>query len=261
MASPIKSIEILEPHPASEAVHPDRLDTGPYQPPGPHTPSLHITVYAYGDLKSAVLGSYVDLANTISESKRYASLRTIREDALISRSRCRATKFFLDDDKDVWLQLDHDIQFQSQDLYAIAEIAHQRQAVVCIPYSCRSLPPRPAHRPKPDAKPLEDDPRLTPVLFVASGAVAIPRQALEQALHTLEQELIPHPYRIEWCQDEQVGAFPSLWMPMIAKSDKGNEYLSEDYAASARLALVDVPQLAYSPRTPLRHWGDLPFQL
>lgn len=240
----IKSIEILDPPP---------------QPAGP--PSLHITAYAYGGMSSAVLNSWIDLTNTISESKRYASLRTIREDALISRSRCRATKFFIDDDKDVWIQLDHDIQFDPKDLYAIADLAHQRQAAVCIPYSCRALPPRPAHRPKPDAKPLEDNSRLTPVLFFASGAVAIPRAALEHALEHLSSEATPNPYRIDWCDDEMVGKFPTLWMPFALESGKGKEYLSEDYAASARLTLLDIPQLAYQPDSPLRHWGDFNYRL
>lgn len=246
MASPIKSIEILDP---------TTIEGGTPEP------SLHITAYAYGDLKSSVLHSWIDLSSHLSTSKRPASLRTIREDALISRSRCRATQFFLLDDKDVWLQLDHDIQFDTKDLLAIANLSHLHQAAVCIPYSCRSLPPRPAHRPKPDAQPLEDNPSLTPITFFASGAVAIPKPALQQALQILEQDVTPHPYRIEWCQDEMVGKFPTLWMPFVAETAKGKEYLSEDYAASARLALMDVPQLAYTPDTPLQHWGDFNFKL
>lgn len=227
----------------------------------PPLPSVHVTCYAYGDMHSAVLTSWIDLANYFATHKRYAALRMIREDALISRSRCRATQFFLQDDKAVWVQLDHDIQFDPKDLMQMADLAHQHQAVVCMPYSCRSLPPRPAHRPKVDAKPLEEDPSLTPITFFASGAVAIPRQALTDALTILEQEVTPHPYRIEWCNDEMAGMYPTLWMPFVLGCDKGKDYLSEDYAASARLALMGIPQLVYQPKEPLRHWGDFNFKL
>ena len=225
-------------------------------------PSVHVTCYAYGDMHSAVLTSWIDLANYFAQRTRYAALRTIREDALISRSRCRATKFFLDDDKDVWIQLDHDIQFEHKDLMAMADYAHKHQAAVCMPYSCRALPPRPAHRPKPgEIQPLEDDPSLKPIMFFASGAVAIPREALIKAIRLLETTEMPEPYRIQWCNDEMAGHFPTLWMPFVMECDKGKEYLSEDYAASARLTLAGMPQLVYTPQEPLRHWGDFNFKL
>ena len=224
-------------------------------------PSVHVTCYAYGDMHSAVLTSWIDLANYFAQRTRYAALRTIREDALISRSRCRATKFFLDDDKDVWIQLDHDIQFSTADLMIMADLAHKHQAAVCMPYSCRALPPRPAYRPKPDATPLEDEPSLTPVLFFASGAVAIPRKALEQSLEILATDAVPHPYRIDWANDEMAGMFPTLWLPFLLECDKGKDYLSEDYAASARLTLAGVKQYMYTPQERLRHWGDFNFTL
>ena len=237
--SKIKSMEFIESKPAS----------------------IHVTCYAYGNMHSAVLTSWIDLANNLAQRKRYAALRTIREDALISRSRCRATQFFLKDDKDVWIQLDHDIQFAIEDIMAIADLAHQYQAAVCIPYSCRSFPPRPALRAKPDAEPLPENPRLKPVTYFASGCVAIPKQALLDALLVLQQEVTPEPFRITHCDDDMVGKFPTLWMPFAFKTDLGTEYLSEDYAASARLSLMEIPQLAYSPTYPLRHWGDIDYRL
>jgi len=224
-------------------------------------PSIHVTAYAYGDLKSSVLTSWVDLAARLTSDKTKAELRIIREDALISRSRCRATQFFLQSPADVWIQLDHDIQFDINDVLNAARLAHNLKAAIQIPYSCRSLPPRPAHRPKPDAKPLEDNPDLTPVLFFASGCVAIARDAIERTIGILEQPTAPEPFRIQWCDDDMVGRFPTLWMPFALDSSKGLEYLSEDYAASARLSLCDVPQLSMTPATPLRHWGDFDYKL
>lgn len=224
-------------------------------------PSIHITAYCYGDLKSSVLTSWVDLAAKLTSDKTKAELRIIREDALISRSRCRATSFFLQSTSDVWIQLDHDIQFDINDVLRAARLAHSLQAAVQIPYSCRSLPPRPAHRPKPEAQPLEDNPDLTPVLFFASGCVAISRAAIERTIGILEEPTAPEPFRIQWCDDDMVGRFPTLWMPFVMECAKGKEYLSEDYAASARLSLCDVPQYVMQPKVPLVHWGDFNFKL
>ena len=75
-------------------------------------PSIHVSLYAYGGVSAACLLSWVDLTATFARSDRQTDLRTVREDALISRSRCRATKWFLDSGKDVWVQIDHDIEFQ-----------------------------------------------------------------------------------------------------------------------------------------------------
>ena len=225
-------------------------------------PSIHVTAYAYGDIRSAVLTSWIDLAARFaSDPNLRGQLRIIREDALISRSRCRATTFFLQSDLDVWVQIDHDIQFAMDDVVRAATLAHQRQAVVQIPYSCRALPPRPAHRPKPDAQPLQDDPSLTPILFFASGCLAIPRAALVRAIGILEEPSTPEPFRVVHTNDDMVGSFPTLWMPFALASSKGLEYLSEDYAASARLSLCDVPQLSMTPAAALRHWGDFDYKL
>ena len=118
-------------------------------------PSIHVSLYAYGGISAACMMSWVDLTATFARSDRQTDLRTIREDALISRSRCRATKWFLDSGKDVWVQLDHDIEFTAADIIRMAELAHEHQATVCIPYSCRSLPARPALRPKAEHLPAQ----------------------------------------------------------------------------------------------------------
>ena len=254
MSDRIKAIDIIE-EPTTGLEHSGQPPLS--RPP----PSVHITCYAYGGMSSAVLNSWIDLANHLAQRTRYAALRTIREDALISRSRCRATSFFLQDDKDVWIQLDHDIQFDTQDLMRLADLAHKHQAAICMPYSCRALPPRPAHRPKPDSKPLDEEPTLTPISYFASGALAIPRQALENALTILSQDVTPEPFRIQWCSDTMTNSFPTLWMPFAMECSKGREYLSEDYAASARLQLMGIPQLVYQPKVNVQHWGEFNFHL
>lgn len=240
----------------------DQTPTPAHSSSPPSPPSIHVTAYAYGDIRSAVLTSWIDLAARFaSDPKLRGQLRIIREDALISRSRCRATTFFLQSELDVWVQIDHDIQFAMDDVVQAATLAHQLQAVVQIPYSCRSLPPRPAHRPKPGAEPIPDHPNLTPVTFFASGCLAIPRKALLDAIDRLSDPIVPEPFRVQHVRDDMVGSMPTLWMPFALGSEAGLEYLSEDYAASARLSLCDVPQLSMTPTTPLQHWGDFNFKL
>jgi hypothetical protein len=50
-------------------------------------PSIHVSLYAYGGISAACLMSWVDLTATFARSDRQTDLRTVREDALISRSR------------------------------------------------------------------------------------------------------------------------------------------------------------------------------
>lgn len=226
-------------------------------------PSVHLTLYGYGDVHPLSLMSWVGLTAELAKSSEWkGDLRLVREDALISRSRCRATKWFLDSGSDVWIQIDHDIEFQPEDILELARIAHVRQAVVCIPYSCRALPPKPALRVKPGAKPLADDERLTPITLFASGCVAIPRELLEHCLEELSKAETDLPIGVQWCDDSLTGGqIPTLWMPFAAEVRDRLEYLSEDYAASYRLAACGAEQFAFDPKTPLKHWGDFPFRM
>lgn len=231
-------------------------------------PSIHFSMYAYGGMSSACIMSWVDLTAKFAWSDRQTDLRTIREDALISRSRCRATKWFLDSGKDVWIQLDHDIEFDASDIIHMAELAHQHQATVCIPYPCRTVPPRPALRPKAEhlqalkhqVSDAECAAELVPITMFASGCLAIPRKCLIATLDALGGSGVQYPYRIDWCDDVRVERFPTLWMPFAMESRPGKlEYLSEDYAAAVRMTLAGVQHFAMKPRKQLNHWGEYPY--
>ena len=231
-------------------------------------PSIHVSLYAYGGISAACMMSWVDLTATFARSDRQTDLRTIREDALISRSRCRATKWFLDSGKDVWIQLDHDIEFTAADVVRMAELAHEHQATVCIPYSCRSLPARPALRPKVEhlqalkhqVNDAECASELVPITMFASGCLAIPRKCLLATLEALEGSAVQNPYRIDWCDDVRVERFPTLWMPFAMESMPGKlEYLSEDYAAAVRMTLAGVKHYSMKPQKQLNHWGEFPY--
>lgn len=231
-------------------------------------PSIHVSLYAYGGISAACLMSWVGLTATFATSDRQTDLRTIREDALISRSRCRATKWFLDSGKDVWIQIDHDIEFDPADIIRMAELAHEKQVTVCIPYPCRTIPLRPALRIDTEhVKALrmqtldaECAAELVPIRMFASGCLAIPRRCLMSALDGLGGSEVPKPYQIDWCKDVKVDQFPTLWMPFAMDSTPGDyEYLSEDYAAAVRLSLFDVKHYAMHPKKHLNHWGEYPY--
>lgn len=231
-------------------------------------PSIHFSMYAYGGISSACVMSWVDLTAKFAWSDRQTDLRTIREDALISRSRCRATKWFLDSGKDVWIQLDHDIEFDASDIIHMAELAHEHQATVCIPYPCRTVPPRPALRPKAEhlqalkhqVSDAECAAELVPITMFASGCLAIPRKCLIATLDALGGSGVQYPYKIDWCEDVRVERFPTLWMPFAMESRPGKlEYLSEDYAAAARMTLAGVQHFSMKPKMQLNHWGEYPY--
>jgi hypothetical protein len=231
-------------------------------------PSIHVSLYAYGGISSSCLMSWVGLAATFATSDRQTDLRTIREDALISRSRCRATKWFLDSGKDVWVQVDHDIEFDPQDIIRMAELAHEHQATVCIPYPCRTVPLRPALRPKAEhlqalkhqISDAECAAELVPITMFASGCLAIPRKCLIATLDALGGSGVQYPYKIDWCDDVRVERFPTLWMPFAMESRPGKlEYLSEDYAAAARMTLAGVQHFSMKPKMQLNHWGEYPY--
>ena len=71
---------------------------------------------------------------------------------------------------------------------------------------------------------------------------------------------VPPEMQVKWCEDVQSGGFWDLWRPFVMETLPGkNEYLSEDYAASARMQVAGVPQLAWT-KPILKHWGDFPYQ-
>ena len=248
-------------------------DPPPVSPVQPETtsgtrPSIHVSLYAYGGIAAPCLMSWIGLTANFSTSDRQTDLRTIREDALISRSRCRATKWFLDSGKDVWVQIDHDIEFDPADIIRMSELAHKHQATVCIPYPCRTVPPRPALRPKVEhlkalrmqTEGTESAAELVPIQMFASGCLAIPRGCLMSALDALGGSEVQMPYRIDWCKDVRVDQFPTLWMPFAMDTMPGQmEYLSEDYAAAVRLSLAGVEHYSMLPKKQINHWGEYPY--
>ena len=227
---------------------------------------IHLTIYAYGGVAGACINSIIELANLISHRNMKCLIRSVREDALISRSRSRETAVAISSGADVWFQLDHDLSFDAEDVITTCELAMEHKAAVCGVYSCRSTPPRSALRP------VHDEPikkiganELIPITFFASGFVAIPIKSIVDTVAVCETDVVPPEYRVQWVTDGPTKSFkaqyPTLWKPMTyQRSDGSYEYLSEDYSASARLRLAGVDQLAWT-KPILKHWGECGYSM
>lgn len=221
------------------------------------------TVYSWGGIPHHVLGSYIDLAAYIVKEEKDVEFHTIADDALISRSRCRSTQRAIKSGCDVWVQLDHDLTFDPVDIFRMAELAYEKKAAVCIPYSCRAFPPAAAIRHKDNPIDEVGYDELLPITFFASGCVAIPIKEMVECIDFLKSDSkdVPEEFRVKICADNIVGEFPSLWQPMITETKPGKlEYLSEDYSASARLNLAGMDQVAWV-KPQLKHWGEHGFSL
>lgn len=221
-----------------------------------------VTVYSYGGIPPKCLGSHLDFAADTVINSRQVMPCNIDGDALISRSRCRSTKLALDSGCDVWVQIDHDIQFTSDDLFGLAELALANDAAICVPYSGRGKPERAVVRPHPD-HPITHVGinELVPVTFVASGFLAIPVSCVRETIEVCSKQDVPPEFLVQWCSDDHVSEFPTLWKPLVTETKPGKlEYLSEDYSASARMRLAGIPQLAWL-KPQLFHWGDYAYTL
>jgi len=226
----------------------------------------HITIYSYGGIPGPCLNTHIALTSYIVKNKRDCILRNVRDDALISRSRSRETAVAVESGADVWMQLDHDITFEPEEMFRMCELALEKNAAICGVYSCRNVPPRCALRPK-SGNPIEEVgiDELVPVTYFASGFVAIPVSRIMDTVEICQTDAVPEEYRVKWIMDAKVegfqSRFPSLWAPIVQSAGNGvYEYLSEDYSASARMTLAGVDQYAWL-KPVLSHWGDYPFKM
>jgi hypothetical protein len=212
-----------------------------------------IALFAYGGISSECLLCHMDLLAGIIKGNLPVKMFTIREDALISRSRCRATGQFLrdPDHSDVLIMLDHDIEFKAADIFALAQLAHTQQAVVGIPYAKRKFGAGSAGR--PHIVPPVSQPTLAQVQYLGAGCIAVPRGTIETTVAHCKG--LQAPLGVSWCEDS-ISPFWTLWHPFVLDS----EYLSEDYAFCERARAAGVPILAWlGPK--LTHWGVYGFKL
>lgn len=216
----------------------------------PLKPISHtISLYAYGDMRADVFDCHMALTSLIHRHKIIVTHCTIREDALISRSRCRQAAEFLKHGTDVWVQIDHDVGFKPQDVLLMAKLALDHDAIVCVPYAKRSWPPSHACR-SVEPLPPPGTNELVEIQFGASGFMAIPRAALLKITSFCESPECPSEFRISECNDVKGSTFKTWFQPFVLNK----EYLSEDYAFCARAAIAGVTVFAWcAPQ--LFHYG------
>ena len=224
-----------------------------------------ITTYSYGGVPAAVMNSYIDLSHYITSSKKETVLHTIREDALICRSRCRSTRRFLNTNCDVWVQMDHDIEFKPEDVFELAKKAIEMNSPVCVPYTVRGYPTRCALRPmKQDQEIVPGSDEIVEIQMCATGFMAVPRTVIEETIKVCSSSDVPEQFRIYNCGDvglDDVPTFPTLWKPIVIEVKDGEyEYLSEDYSGSARMTIAGFKQYAWT-KPKVSHWGEHAYKL
>ena len=218
--------------------------------------NISLFLYCYGGIAAEVLPDHISAIQDIIVNRRKVRWNAIREDALISRSRCRAAGMFLDSGSDVMMQLDHDIGFQPQDIWRLCQHALDLNAVVGVPYSKRK--PNSTHAGRHQGSlPSPGTDTLTDTLYLASGFMAHSRQALLQTIEICSRsEDVDPQLQVQWCNDVLIPRFPSVYQPAILNG----EYLSEDYSFCARAHLAGIPVKAWSLPI-LSHYGMTPYSL
>ena len=221
----------------------------------------HIALFSYGGVQGHTFDCVLDeLAKFTGKDEAFFS-RPI-DDALISRSRSKMASQFLDGPCDVLFMLDHDIGFATGDLIATCRKALETAALVGGLYALKAFGKGFSSRlaEKRGEVAIGTD-ALLRATYLASGFVAIPRAALEKMVDKLPSAA--EPFKLSRCTHAPEELFYDFFRPIVTPSTlmEGKlEYLSEDWAFSARAAHCGVESFVYlKPR--LRHHGDFGFSV
>lgn len=205
------------------------------------TPHATLAAFLYADSKPATTDCL------LREARGWPNLVYCRigNDALIDRSRSRMASEFLRSKReltgDVLLMIDHDMQWQTDDLKDLARKVLETKGIVAGVYSKRQFGGGVAVRFGAPGEYTTGQDVLAPAQYVSAGFMGIHREALEKMSEDL-------PFTI--------GNFWPFFMPIIEERKDGTfEELSEDWSACLRARAKGVPIYAYmKPR--LRHCGE-----
>jgi hypothetical protein len=251
--------------------------------PEPRKLDVRITIVSYAGVDEHCVDSTIGLMGRCiqgmlqGELLNTGSLESIWNDALICRSRSRtASKLLLPPEQngggDVCVMIDRDIQYNPDDIIALAHKASALQAVVAIPYALRGMPPRSSCIMPDDSCHIPHMGHDVVLPIKWPGTLhAIPRSALERVLEwnrTLDFTMAgwyDHQLRTFCCADDQaqVGAtqFWDFYRPLTTRLPDGRyQYLSEEWAFGERLIAAGVPILAWT-KPIVSHWGPRAYQL
>lgn len=235
----------------------------PGAPPPPVVAML--CLFSYGGLEEKTLDSLIQELFTSGQNGIDLYLHRISDDALISRSRSRATAKFLETDAEVLMMVDHDIEWRPGDLAATVRKAVETQSVVGGMYSCRAFGKGMASRLASEAVHfVPGGEALHAAEYVATGFMAIPRAVLEKTIEVLGKDGVDPDLRVRPCIEnvssrekaasEFYDIFRTFTVPSTMEAGK-QEFLSEDWAACHRFKAAGFRCFVYE-RPLLRHWGQ-----
>jgi hypothetical protein len=148
-----------------------------------------LAVFTYSGVNEATYESVISELHHCWVNKLDVCHARMSGDALIARSRSRATGAFLNSDCDVMVMIDHDIEWKPGEAWDMAKIAFEMDSIVGGLYCKRALGQGWASRFGIGSDvnlQIGSEGRLVPSDAVATGFMAIPRTALERMVDRLD---------------------------------------------------------------------------
>lgn len=228
---------------------------------------IQVAHFTYTGVTEENLQSFLSLTEfAMRQPKIRLRYSRISGDALIERSRSRALSWILPDDgADVMVMVDHDIEFQPEDLYGLAIKALETDGLVAGVYSLRGLKKGWACRFAAREHVEVGKDVLFPATYLGTGFLAIPRNVAIRLVDAFGKPDVDPDMKITKCKDdwshEAHGVpyfhdfFRCMPMPISVEGHSGEyEFLSEDWAFCARAAKIGVPMHVWA-KPILKHWG------
>lgn len=231
-------------------------------------PSIYVAHVSYKGVHELNCTSMIDVVAHTFQTNRRVILRSIYNDALISRSRSRILSHMLYPDMpDTLVMVDHDLQFRPDDLFELADHAHAEGCIMGIPFALRGTPLNWVGRTlKGDNKPTVGHDTITEVQFCGT-LLAVSASTLAKIRDFCLASDDPD-IRIYECHDSgrlMEQGFPHFWDFMrpchLFDPDKHTtEYLSEEWAFMHRAKAAGIPTKIWHQPV-VHHFGMVPFQL
>ena len=228
---------------------------------------LFLTPFSYGGMNEHTAESYGSELIHLTLKKIPLTRHPVFGDALISRSRSRAMTEFLKSDCDVMFMFDHDLEWDTGDLLATADMAHLKKSIVGGMYSMRGKNQGCAGRLKGEKVTVHiGRDVLHEAEFVPGGFTAIPRVVVEEVLKACtlaEGTALPSKMIVTECLDYVpfYDFFRCVTVPSELVDGK-NEYLSEEWAFGARARFANGSRKQYLWSKPvLVHHGSYGFRM
>lgn len=262
-----------------------------------HKPNVMLCLFSYGGIKGQT-------AWALQQEMRYFDkvgvnfvLYSVDDDALISRSRSKAlSAFHANPNLDVCVMLDHDMEWETGELLALAVKSKMVQSCVSGIYSARAIGKGMSSRPKDERVTMSAmTDQLVEAEYLGGGFLAIPRSVVDEVLTSGKESLELLKGNMKPMLDKGVdyevlancALHPHVYAGMAVSYDFFRpicvkrvqehfklrpdlpsvaqvpyEYLSEDWAFSWRCTQANPNRPLYLWAFPwLKHYGDYPYTM